>query len=220
LQYLLGGTTGQVLSKTSGTNMAFTWVTPTDQTPLTTKGDLFTFTTVDARLGVGANGTVLTADSAEATGMKWAAAAGGASFVGVKARSTLSGITLTNNTVTVLNWNSEAFDTNSYHDNTTNSSRITIPSGKAGKYQVACLLHYIGNATGQRQIRLNLNGTFLVNAVVAANGVGDTAFVYNEVLDLAVNDYIEIAGFQNSGGSLDISCNTTESYFSATYLGA
>jgi hypothetical protein len=29
MQDLLGGTTGQVLSKTSGTNMDFTWVTPT-----------------------------------------------------------------------------------------------------------------------------------------------------------------------------------------------
>ena len=57
--------------------MDFTWVTPTDQTPLTTKGDLFTFTTVDARLGVGANGTVLTADSAESSGLKWAAAPAG-----------------------------------------------------------------------------------------------------------------------------------------------
>jgi hypothetical protein len=37
-----------------------------------TKGDLFTFDTADARLGVGANGTVLTADSAETTGLKWA----------------------------------------------------------------------------------------------------------------------------------------------------
>lgn len=39
--------------------------------PLTTKGDVQTYSTVNARLGVGANGTVLTADSAEATGLKW-----------------------------------------------------------------------------------------------------------------------------------------------------
>ena len=77
LQDLLGGTTGQVLSKTSGTNMDFTWVTPTDQTPLTTKGDLFTFSTVDARLGVGTNGHVLTADSTQSVGIKWAAPAPG-----------------------------------------------------------------------------------------------------------------------------------------------
>ena len=71
MQYLLGGTTGQVLSKTSGTDMAFTWVTPTDQTPLTTKGDLFTFTTVDARLPVGTTGQILSADPAAATGLAW-----------------------------------------------------------------------------------------------------------------------------------------------------
>jgi hypothetical protein len=48
--------------------------------PLTTKGDLFTFSTANARLGVGTNGQVLTADSAEATGLKWATAGGGGSF--------------------------------------------------------------------------------------------------------------------------------------------
>jgi len=45
--------------------------------PLTTKGDLYTFSTVDARLGVGTNGHVLTADSTQSTGIKWAAAGGG-----------------------------------------------------------------------------------------------------------------------------------------------
>jgi hypothetical protein len=95
LQYLLGGTTGQVLSKTSATNMAFTWVTPTDQTPLTTKGDLFTFSTVDARLGVGTNGQTLVADSAEATGLKWATAAAGGAFTSLATGSLTGGSSVT-----------------------------------------------------------------------------------------------------------------------------
>ena len=83
---LKGGTTGQVLSKTSGTDMDFTWVDTDDTNAIQNaivdaKGDLIAASAADtpARLAVGANGTVLTADSAEATGLKWAtpAAAGG-----------------------------------------------------------------------------------------------------------------------------------------------
>jgi hypothetical protein len=74
---LKGGTTGQILSKASNTDLDFAFINPPDQVPLTTKGDLLTFDTADTRLGVGTNGHVLTADSAEATGIKWAAPAGG-----------------------------------------------------------------------------------------------------------------------------------------------
>jgi len=45
--------------------------------PLTTKGDVHGFSTVDARLAVGTDTHVLTADSAQSLGVKWAAAAGG-----------------------------------------------------------------------------------------------------------------------------------------------
>jgi len=45
--------------------------------PLTTKGDLYGFSTLDARVPIGTNNQVLTADSAEALGLKWATPASG-----------------------------------------------------------------------------------------------------------------------------------------------
>ena len=61
LQDLLGGTTGQVLSKTSNTNMDFTWVTTDDANAIQNaivdaKGDLIAASAADtpARLAVGA----------------------------------------------------------------------------------------------------------------------------------------------------------------------
>jgi hypothetical protein len=74
---LKGGTTGQVLAKASGTDMDFSWVAVDPLTILDAKGDLISATAADtpARLAVGANGTILTADSAETTGLKWAAPA-------------------------------------------------------------------------------------------------------------------------------------------------
>lgn len=75
------GANGTTLVADSSEATGLKWATPTDQTPLTTKGDLFTFSTVDARLAVGTNGQVLTADSSEATGLKFATPAGGLTLI-------------------------------------------------------------------------------------------------------------------------------------------
>jgi hypothetical protein len=77
---LKGGTTGQVLSKTSGTDMDFTWVTSDDanaiqNTIVDAKGDLIAASAADtpARLAVGNNGESLVADSSTSTGLRYQA---------------------------------------------------------------------------------------------------------------------------------------------------
>ena len=63
------------------------WVSIGGASPLTTKGDVYTYSTTDARLAVGTNGQVLTADSTAATGIKWATAAAGMTLLSTTALS-------------------------------------------------------------------------------------------------------------------------------------
>ena len=94
---LKGGTSGQVLAKASGTDMDFSWVTDATGIPATifdAKGDIIAATAADtaSRLAVGTNGQVLTADSTEATGIKWATPSAGASGLTLIARTTFSNV--------------------------------------------------------------------------------------------------------------------------------
>lgn len=90
---LKGGTTGQVLAKASNTDMDFTWSSVDPLTILDAKGDLISATAADtpARLAVGTNGQVLTADSTTSTGLKWATPSSGA--LTKIAKTTFSGAT-------------------------------------------------------------------------------------------------------------------------------
>jgi hypothetical protein len=84
---------GTGISVASGTG-PIPVVTNTVATAFDAKGDLVAGTGADAfaRLGVGANGTLLTADSSEATGLKWAAPAAGGGLTFIKAQTVGSGV--------------------------------------------------------------------------------------------------------------------------------
>jgi len=71
--------------------------------PLTTKGDLFGYSTTNARVPIGTNGQVLTADSAEVLGLKWAAPAGGGKVLQVVQATTSTAVDLNTTTYTDTN---------------------------------------------------------------------------------------------------------------------
>lgn len=63
------GTANSLVTTDSSGNLQAVALTTVQ--PLTTKGDLYTFTTVPARLPVGTDGEVLVSDSSQTTGLRW-----------------------------------------------------------------------------------------------------------------------------------------------------
>jgi hypothetical protein len=220
---LLGGTTGQVLSKASNTNMDFTWVTTDDANAIQNsivdaKGDLIAASANDtpARLAVGANGETLVADSSTSTGLKWAKSP---NFVGASVYPS-GAQTIGNATYTALTYNTENFDTDAFHSTVTNTSRITIPSGLGGYYRVSGMTRFNSNATGRRLLSLYRNGASSREVEVTAGAVAELSLNIDVVLSLSVGDYLEFFVYQSSGGNLTVVAGTQSQVFEIEYLGA
>ena len=152
---LKGGTTGQVLSKASNTDLDFTWVAQDDSNAIQNaivdaKGDLITATAADTptRLASsGVNGNVLTVDTTTATGVKWAAPAGG------KILQVVSGSTST-----------ETTSSSSTFADTGLSATIT-PTSASSTILILVSQNGIGKFSGntQAQFRLLRGATTILN---------------------------------------------------------
>jgi hypothetical protein len=214
------GTNEHRLVAASGETTGLKYVADTTNYAVAAKGDLLVGTAADtlAPLTVGTNGQTLVADSTAATGLKWATASA-AAFVGCKLTSNASP-SITTATYTALAWNGEDFDTDAFHDNATNNTRITIPSGKAGKYQVTGLVEGGNNATGYMNTIIRKNGTTDELAFAATNSTQYPSGIITGILNLSVADYLEVVVWQNTGTTQTFYQTKPNGTFSVVYLGA
>ena len=114
---------------------------------------------------------------------------------------------LANATVTKITLDTETFDT----DNAFASNKFTVPSGAAGKYFFIASITWV-NLTDQDegQVRIHKNGTFVQGTGYFQGQNGTVTYQVTQVLDLSVGDYIELYGYQVSGGN--ISADGGEAY--------
>jgi hypothetical protein len=218
---LLGGTTGQVLAKNSNTDMDFVWVTSDDANAIqnsivNAKGDIIGASANDtpAITSVGANNTTLVADSTASTGLKWVG------FRGCSVHNSTAQVTA-NNTNTTLTFDTESFDTDGFHSTSTNTGRITIPTGLGGKYLVNATARFGLSGVGLKNLKLYVNGSASVDLCEEVNNAFQYQLISKSViLNLSAGDYLELVAFQTSGGNLDFFGRGLELPFSVQYLGA
>jgi hypothetical protein len=213
---------GTGISVASGTG-PIPVVTNSMATEIDAKGDLVVGTGADtfARLAVGTNGHTLVADSVETTGLKWVAPAGGA-FVGCAAFRSSGTQSIPTGTTTALTLPSEEYDSDAFHDTSTNTSRFTIPAGKGGKYLVNAFVQGALNFGSLQQLIFLVNGS-----VYSSNGYNGGVFAdqryaadwvtgYSSVISLVAADYLEVALYHLAAGAV----NAQNVRVSITYLGA
>jgi hypothetical protein len=174
-------------------------------------------------LGIGSTGNVLTVSGGVPV---WAAPASPTpTFIGCDLRKTANQ-SLSNNTNTAVTFDVENLDTNGFHDNSTNNSRITIPTGLGGKYLFNLTGRFAINSSGMRNIAIDINGSGGTGNLVRVPGWNGLSIISASlILNLAAGDYVQFIAYQDSGGALDLQFGVdtqTEAgtRFSCSYLGA
>lgn len=96
----------------------------------------------------------------------------------------------------------EDYDSDSGHSTSTNTSRYTVQV--AGTYRITAIGGFANNATGNRKLGINLNGSNARGATVQLGAISTNSWCACVSVDLplVVGDYVEMVMWQTSGGNL------------------
>ena len=124
---------------------------------------------------------------------------------------------------TAITWDTESVDTDGIHSTSSNTSRLTVPAGLAGMWAIGYVIEWSSPAAaGQRVCWVSINGatgTRLAYSASPTVATTDTpALTGFCLLPLAVGDYVEVYGFQNSGASAS-AATSANSTFNAMHVG-
>jgi hypothetical protein len=159
----------------------------------------------------GAAGSTIYEKTTDSANTGWVAVGSGTSaFVGAILRANTTNQTLSTGTNTPITLDDEVLDTDGFHSGGSNT-RFTVPAGKAGEYMFTGRVGFAQNATGRRLVSLRKNGTtqFAQIEAPAVSSGATTGVMISEAITLAVGDYVELIGYQSSGGNLDVYGSST-----------
>lgn len=180
----------------------------------TTKGDLAVATGADAatRLAVGADDATLVADASQAGGLAWQ--------IQPAARAYNSGaIDPAVDTWVTLALDSERYDTDGAHSTSSNTSRLTVPSGGGGIYSIGAAVQFdtgaLAGLGGVFGLRLLLNGaTVIAEQLLMQAPTVDVALTIHTEYALAATDYVEVQVWT----SQDVNVNAAGNYSPELYF--
>lgn len=114
-------------------------------------------------------------------------------------------VTISNATETALPFDGEDFDTEDWHDNVTNNTRLTAK--RPGICSISARAQWATNGTGAREIIIKKNGTDSISRLKDLNpdaGAETKQEISIASFRLLAGDFVELFVFQSSGGNLDI----------------
>jgi hypothetical protein len=208
---LKGGTTGQVLAKASNTDLDFIWSADAagiSPTIFDAKGDLIAASAADtaARLAVGANGTVLTADSSETTGLKWSIGGG---------MTLLSTTTLSGSSTTVTSISGSYTDLLVYLDKFDPTADCTVAvrfnSDSGSNY------YNFGNSGNGQNGSPDTSFPFLNNVESTGTGDANAAYIHlPQYANTTTKKYVRTYGVYAHTNASDIGSGAWQALYNST----